>query len=387
MTREEYEQLLQSPYWKGYSYALIKERNFTCHDCGRSFPNERNKLQVHHLAYRDAKPWSYDPDELVVLCEECHKKRHGIISDPTPVEELKVPETDNYTRSYSSDYNTSERGVRPQTHSYTTFPPKMKKGRKALLAIFCVLAALLYFGNSNKKKTEEKTVLSEPTLEEPGQKYNETRKAVPIVNNQTGKISEKLSTPEISAQEVVLPNEPVKESVRDVVEEPSTDQTTDIQSLDLPPTIDISVDVPTEVAKLAEPVEENRELTTLELLERKNHENAVRMAQRAGVSTEGTTAEILERITHANAVKQAQRAGVSSEGSTSEILERVTHANAVKQAQRAGVSTEGTTSEILERVTHASAVKQAQRAGVSTEGTTSEILERITRKSLENSGY
>ncbi len=393
MTREEYERQLQSPYWKGYSYALIKERNFTCQDCGRSFPNERNKLQVHHLAYRDAKPWSYDPDELVVLCEECHKKRHGIISDPTPVEEPKAPETDNYTRSYSSDYNTSERDVRPQRRSYTTVPPKMKKGRKALLAIFCILAALLYFGNSNKKKTEEKIVFTEPALEETGQKHNKTRKAVPIVNNQTGKISEKLSTPEISAQEVVLPNEPVKESVRDVVEDaftddvPSTDQTTETQSLDLPPTIDISEEVPAEAAKPSEPAEESRELTTLELLERKNHENAVRMAQRAGVSTEGTTAEILERITHANAVKQAQRAGVSSEGSTSEILERVTHASAVKQAQRAGVSTEGTTSEILERVTHASAVKQAQRAGVSTEGTTSEILERITRKSLENSGY
>ena len=208
-----------------------------------------------------------------------------------------------------------------------------------------------------------------------------------IVNNIPIKNSESESTPKISVQEVVLPNEPVIESVRDVVEEPSTDQTTEIQSLDLPPTIDISEDVPVEVAKPTEPVDESRELTTLELLERKNHENAVRMAQRAGVSTEGTTAEILERITHANAVKQAQRAGVSTEGSTSEILERVTHASAVKQAQRAGVSAEGTTSEILERVNHASAVKQAQRAGVSTEGTTSEILERITRKNLENSGY
>ena len=84
-----------------------------------SFPNERNKLQVHHLAYRDANPWSYDPDELVVLCEECHKKRHGLISDPTPVEEPKAPETDNYTRSYSSDYNTSERDVRPTTRRYS----------------------------------------------------------------------------------------------------------------------------------------------------------------------------------------------------------------------------------------------------------------------------
>ena len=59
MTKEEYERLLKSDYWKGYSYSLIKERNFTCEDCGRRFYGERNKLQVHHLVYRDVNPWSY----------------------------------------------------------------------------------------------------------------------------------------------------------------------------------------------------------------------------------------------------------------------------------------------------------------------------------------
>lgn len=387
MTREEYERLLQSPYWKGYSYALIKERNFTCHDCGRSFPNERNKLQVHHLAYRDANPWSYDPDELVVLCEECHKKRHGLISDPTPVEEPKAPETDNYTRSYSSDYNTSERDVRPTTRRYSTYYPRRRKKRTGFLVFVCLLVAFLIFGNPDEKKSEDTKVTSTPVKTEVKNNQKKTKKVTPVVNNKPLKISESESTPKISVKEVVLPDEPVKENVRDVLEVPSTDQTTDIQSLDLPPTIDISVDVPTEVAKPAEPVEENRELTTLELLERKNHENAVKMAQRAGVSTEGTTIELLDRVNHANAIKQAQRAGVSTEGTTIEILDRVNHANAVKQAQRAGVSTEGTTVEILERVNHANVVKQAQRAGVSTEGTTVEILERIARKNLENSGY
>lgn len=392
MTREEYERLLQSPYWKGYSYSLIKERNFTCHDCGRSFPNERNKLQVHHLVYRDASPWSYDPDELVVLCEECHKKRHGIISETTPVEESKAPETDNYTRSYSSDYNTSERDVRPTTQRYPTYYPRRRKRRTGFLAFVCLLAAFLIFGNHDEKKSEDNKVSSAPAKKEVKNNQKKAKKVVPVVNTKPTILSESASAPIISAQEIVLPNEP-EEVVREAGEDaymdevPSSDPTSVVQSLDLPPTIDISVDVPAEVANPAEPVEESHELTTLELLERRNHENAVRMAQRAGVSTDGTTAEILERVTHANAVKQAQRAGVSTEGSTSEILERVTHASAVKQAQRAGVSTEGTTSEILERVTHASAVKQAQRAGVSTEGTTSEILERITRKSLENSGY
>ena len=96
-----------------------------------------------------------------------------------------------------------------------------------------------------------------------------------------------------------------------------------------------------------------------------------------------STSEILDRRTHENVVRQARRAGVSTEGSTSEILDRITHANVVRQAKQAGVSAEGTTSEILDRITHANVVRQARQAGVSTEGTTSEILDRITRKNLE----
>ena len=99
MTREEYEKLLKSDYWKGYSYSLIKERNFTCEDCGRQFPNERNKLQVHHLVYRDVNPWSYRPEEVVVLCEECHRKRHGIKEEP-------IQNTNNTWRGFASSSST-----------------------------------------------------------------------------------------------------------------------------------------------------------------------------------------------------------------------------------------------------------------------------------------
>jgi len=51
MTREEYDRLHKLDYWKGYSYSLIEERNFTRKDCVRLFTNERNKNQVHHLFY------------------------------------------------------------------------------------------------------------------------------------------------------------------------------------------------------------------------------------------------------------------------------------------------------------------------------------------------
>lgn len=109
MTKEEYKDLLNSDYWKGYSYSLIKERNFTCEDCGRTFYNERNKLQVHHLLYRDVNPWSYKPEELVVLCEECHKKRHGIEDDT-------IKETD---ANESSKYQSDSENTRSQEEDYT----------------------------------------------------------------------------------------------------------------------------------------------------------------------------------------------------------------------------------------------------------------------------
>ena len=38
------------------------------------------------------------------------------------------------------------------------------------------------------------------------------------------------------------------------------------------------------------------DMSTLEIMERRNHEQVVRQAQRAGVSTEGTTLDIIERI-------------------------------------------------------------------------------------------
>lgn len=89
MTKQEYKDLLESEYWRGFSFSLIKERNFTCEDCGAYYPNERNKLQVHHLVYRDISPWSYAPEEMVVLCKKCHEKRHGILHSPDTSSEIK----------------------------------------------------------------------------------------------------------------------------------------------------------------------------------------------------------------------------------------------------------------------------------------------------------
>lgn len=42
--------------------------------------------------------------------------------------------------------------------------------------------------------------------------------------------------------------------------------------------------------------ENRKELSTIELMERRNHAEVVKQAKRAGVSSEGTTLEIMERI-------------------------------------------------------------------------------------------
>ena len=162
MTREEYEKLLQSDYWKGYSYSLIKERNFTCEDCGRSFPNMRHMLQVHHLVYRDANPWSYNPEELIVLCKECHQKRHGIYHEEevVPEEETSDEKIDEqpYTNTYTEELS--------KRYAYDNSPRKKRNWFKyAVLAyVILYLLYLLMKDDSSEQMVKETTTPVETSI-------------------------------------------------------------------------------------------------------------------------------------------------------------------------------------------------------------------------------
>ena len=375
MTKEEYERLLQSDYWKGYSYSLIKERNFTCADCGRSFPNERNKLQVHHLVYRDINPWSYSPEEVVVLCKECHLRRHGLLPETESIKEINTPETDGYTRSYSSRYNTSERDIKQEVlHRVPNNLPKRERSWKKLFIPACILAVILFFILPNEKKTNDNSLSSDSSKEVITINQEKSRKASPVVVKQQTKTNKETSTSKISVQEDAISSELTEEPWETDMEAPSNLELSDQQS-----TAEVfDEQIHDNVVKQAQRAGLSTEGTTSEIIDRITHANIVKQAEKAGVSTEGSTSEIIDRINHASAVKQAQKAGVSADGTTTEILDRINHASVVKQAQKAGVSAEGTTAEILDRINHASVVKQAQRAGVSSEGTTSEIIDRIS---------
>ena len=318
MTKEEYEQLLKSDYWKGYSFSLIKERDFTCADCGRRFYNERNKLQVHHLVYRDANPWSYRPEELVVLCEDCHKKRHGIKDAP------KSTTHDSFPSSSTGKYEKRRwhtNNNRKRYHYYTRSRYSFKGC--SVLSVILILFVFAIFSRVPQEQPSD-NAKSINTVE----KESNTKK--------TRSKSYRTTAPHSTEDPSSTP-----------IEDPYTAQPSEGYEMDLHD-------------NTTEPIESENTVSTLELLEKKNHDDVVEQAKRAGVSTDGTTIEILERINHADVVKQAKKAGVSTDGTTIEILERINHADVVKQAKRAGVSTDGTTIEILERIHHKNLEKYNQ---------------------------
>lgn len=78
MTSTEYAKKLKDPRWQKRRLEIFKLANFTCQDCGSA----TNTLHAHHCYYvGDSDPWKYPDNCFRCLCEECHKKRHGLEVD------------------------------------------------------------------------------------------------------------------------------------------------------------------------------------------------------------------------------------------------------------------------------------------------------------------
>jgi len=70
MTFEEYREYLASDDWRVRRKELMEEADYECSDCG-----EKAK-QLHHLIYDNLGSEELEVD-VVPLCTECHKERHG----------------------------------------------------------------------------------------------------------------------------------------------------------------------------------------------------------------------------------------------------------------------------------------------------------------------
>lgn len=75
----QYHDFLNTPYWKAVAYEVKRKRGFRCELCGSN-----NKLAVHHKTYenhgKEHISWVMK-DDLIVLCDSCHKKFHDIAED------------------------------------------------------------------------------------------------------------------------------------------------------------------------------------------------------------------------------------------------------------------------------------------------------------------
>jgi hypothetical protein len=274
MTKEEYENLLQSDYWKGYSYSLIKERNFTCEDCGRSFPNMRNMLQVHHLVYRDANPWSYKPEELIVLCKECHQKRHGIFLDSEPVAEKETTDEKEGAQSYTNTY-TEEMSKR---YANENSPKRKRNWFKLAVSAYVIMYLLYLVLKDDSKDQREQETIAPTEIIMPNNIVEEPKEEAPSVvvkkNSATKRQETKQKSPDVKKQQPLVEQK---------------------QSILIESTIPLGIEIPQD--KNLEDKASEKENSSFDSLKETNRTNSEKKrTKRTGVKPRGTTSDIWEKV-------------------------------------------------------------------------------------------
>ncbi len=76
MATKNYSDLLKSPKWQKKRLEILNRDGFRCSKCG----DEESTLHVHHRTYiKEFKPWDYQNDNYITLCESCHADIHNPI--------------------------------------------------------------------------------------------------------------------------------------------------------------------------------------------------------------------------------------------------------------------------------------------------------------------
>lgn len=78
-SKSDYRAYLRSPTWKKRRLQVFARANYRCEECGTPMKIVNRllgtvNLQVHHKTYRNV---FHEPlDDLICLCDECHKSKH-----------------------------------------------------------------------------------------------------------------------------------------------------------------------------------------------------------------------------------------------------------------------------------------------------------------------
>ena len=74
----KYYDFLKTPYWQIIASQVKYEKDMVCELCGKRF-NKMQFLDVHHKDYKIHGEEHLCLDELVCLCDFCHKNIHNIV--------------------------------------------------------------------------------------------------------------------------------------------------------------------------------------------------------------------------------------------------------------------------------------------------------------------
>lgn len=64
-----YDDYLASGEWRRRRYRALADASYTCADCGG------RAITAHHVTYK--RMGFEKPEDLVALCDDCHRRRHG----------------------------------------------------------------------------------------------------------------------------------------------------------------------------------------------------------------------------------------------------------------------------------------------------------------------
>jgi hypothetical protein len=75
-SKELYAEKLKDPRWQKMRLSILDRDEWKCVKCH----DENSTLHIHHRYYEWNKdPWSYRPETLVTLCEECHAEETELL--------------------------------------------------------------------------------------------------------------------------------------------------------------------------------------------------------------------------------------------------------------------------------------------------------------------
>lgn len=72
-----YQHFLATSFWGSVRVTALERAKHRCQLC-----NSSSQLQVHHRTYKNRGWEDQHPEDLTVLCSDCHKKHHNIVANP-----------------------------------------------------------------------------------------------------------------------------------------------------------------------------------------------------------------------------------------------------------------------------------------------------------------